>query len=951
MQAGNWLEQKLGRWGGYVANHRRTVLGAAFLVTLISLPLAWRAVTHLDVNLFNQASDSLKRFKLMREFTEDFGGDLLAAVVTIPDNPTPRQVQELKAFGMLLAEELSKAGVSEEEQARLPAAMRAELRQRAAALAASNTDEPVMTAGAESAPPWLRLVECRTGQGIEQALKRIARQQPHVVLSPDDVAAFQRLFDPAALDQTMDRIAREIVALPPNSAEKLRLQTDPLGLGELAQSALAKRTQGRRQALSATDPDGFFLSPDQTTLVVLGRAALPCEKLDFSRALMFAAQRAENRALLAFRKTGPELSTALKGDVFAELAEAAQPGGLTVGFTGMSAVAVENELSLKYDLLGNTATSFVGVLLLFLIVFRKIRLAWDVTWTTVVVIVWTLAFAGVSRGSISVLGGAFTCILLGTGTDYAIHLHNSFHLFRHGENQSLEDALRNTLLRCGPGIITASLTTSLAFFGIGFTRFNGLAEFGLLAGVSIVLGCVMMLTVFPALLCRESARETTQGMGFGLRRWGEILSLPWVKPALLGFSALLLAGAVLFIRHSPDPGPDSVLGVRFDPELGNLRSLRIKAIPLRDRLAERFKMGLADMRVIVEAETEDMAFAGAGEVARRLKPFIDAKELTPGGSVLDYIPSAQSQAASIAALGAFDFNGAIASFKAAAQKKFGGRGPAFFEPFYKRLEDFRALSAGSAKTLTLSAIMNGPLANLLAPYVKLDDAPDGSSASAKAARPRVRLASSWFPARLDMPQDWYNRVAQSLETDPPAGVKINITAARMVGLEMKDSLMRDCGWISLIVAISVAIALGAAFRSLTKSFLAVIPLLYAYAALLAGVTLSDYMHWGFSLNFINLIMFPLLLGSGIDVGIYMVIEALSSRRPPLTELMADTGRSVLCCTLTTLVGFGSFFWSSYTGLISLGAAAIFGYIGALFGALVVLPALLGLLMRKNEAAS
>jgi predicted RND superfamily exporter protein len=54
-------------------------------------------------------------------------------------------------------------------------------------------------------------------------------------------------------------------------------------------------------------------------------------------------------------------------------------------------------------------------------------------------------------------------------------------------------------------------------------------------------------------------------------------------------------------------------------------------------------------------------------------------------------------------------------------------------------------------------------------------------------------------------------------------------------------------------------------------------------------------------------------------------------------------------TLTTLVGFGSFFWSSYTGLISLGAAAIFGYIGALFGALVVLPALLGLLMRKNEA--
>jgi uncharacterized protein len=207
------------------------------------------------------------------------------------------------------------------------------------------------------------------------------------------------------------------------------------------------------------------------------------------------------------------------------------------------------------------------------------------------------------------------------------------------------------------------------------------------------------------------------------------------------------------------------------------------------------------------------------------------------------------------------------------------------------------------------------------------------------------LASSWFPARLDMPQEWYNRIAAALESDPPASATINVTAARMVGLEMKDSLMRDCSWISLIVAICVALALATAFRSVTKSFLAIIPLLYAYAALLAGVTLSDYMNWGFSLNFVNLIMFPLLLGSGIDVGIYMVYEALSSRRPTVTELMADTGRSVLCCTLTTLVGFGSFFWSSYTGLISLGAAAIFGYVGALFGALVVLPALLGMVMR------
>src|SRR5260370_41468017 len=90
-------------------------------------------------------------------------------------------------------------------------------------------------------------------------------------------------------------------------------------------------------------------------------------------------------------------------------------------------------------------------------------------------------------------------------------------------------------------------------------------------------------------------------------------------------------------------------------------------------------------------------------------------------------------------------------------------------------------------------------------------------------------------------------------------------------------------------------------------------------------------------------MFPLLLGSAIDYGVYLVFEADSPRRPNLRELMSHTGRSVLYCMGTTLIGFGSFVTSSYTGLISMGVASLFGYAGAIFGALVVLPALVGVL--------
>jgi predicted exporter len=926
-----WLERLLGDWGASVPRRRGVILWITLAVTLISIPLAVRALTHLDVNLFNQASDKLQRFRLARELSEDFGGDTLAAVLSIPDQPSAQQVQELKAFADLLAAELSAVGTHPDDHAALPEAL-----------------QPDLPAGT----PWLKQVECRTGQGIEQALRKMVRDRPYVVLRPEDAAALKKLFEPDALAAAMERIEKTVADLPPNSLEKLRLQEDPLGLAAMANDALRQRMAERGRALGGSDSDGFFLSPDHTTLVVLARAALPATKLDFCRALMDAVQRAENRAVNAFRATKPALTTALKGGTYSDLAAGETPGTLSVGFTGMPAVSVENEMSLRYDLIGNTATSFVGVLLLFLIVFRQVILAWDVTWTTAAVIVWTLAVAGATRGSVSILGGAFTCILLGTGTDYAIHLHSAYHTYHYVQGMSPEESLRLTLSRCGPGILMAALTTALAFFGIAFTSFVGLAEFGLLAGTAVVFGCAAMLLVFPALLCRPPTifarlgrwgreEDAPEPLGLGLPQFGRVLESRAAKVACVMVGVAALAAGLLFIKFGPDPGPDTVAGVRFDADLGNLRSLRIKAIPLRNRLAERFGLGLADVRVVVAAADEDRAYAGQEAVAQRLRPFSQRGELSPGGSILDFVPSPEQQQATIAALKSFDFEAATDAFKSAAKARFGDRGLVFFKPFLKQLHDYGLLTR-EPTPLRLATVVTSPLGSLLAPFVKLEPG---------AADPagRVRLASSWFPTRLDMPPGWYWVLARSLEAEPPPGVTIKATAARMVGFEMKRSLLRDCGVISLIVGLCVALSLATAFRCLSTSLVSIIPLLFAFVSLLAGVALAQWLHLDFSLNFVNLIMFPLLLGSSIDVGIYMVYEARSTRRPRISELMGDTGRSVLCCALTTLVGFGAFFWSSYTGLISLGIAAFFGYTGALFGALVVLPGILGLWYEREAA--
>ncbi|MBI3828945.1 MAG: hypothetical protein HY291_05485 [Planctomycetes bacterium] len=126
--------------------HRRRVLAVTLLLTLACLPFAYQAVRHLDANLFNQVSGSLQRFRVLRELSEEFGGDLLAGVASIPENPTPAQVEELKRFGDLLAAELEKAGLAPSDTENLSDELKKRL---------------------PEGKPWLVQVECRTGKGME----------------------------------------------------------------------------------------------------------------------------------------------------------------------------------------------------------------------------------------------------------------------------------------------------------------------------------------------------------------------------------------------------------------------------------------------------------------------------------------------------------------------------------------------------------------------------------------------------------------------------------------------------------------------------------------------------------------------------------------------------------------------------------------------------------------
>jgi hypothetical protein len=309
--------------------------------------------------------------------------------------------------------------------------------------------------------------------------------------------------------------------------------------------------------------------------------------------------------------------------------------------------------------------------------------------------------------------------------------------------------------------------------------------------------------------------------------------------------------------------------------------------------------------------------------------------------MLELAPGLGRQEPVLAAFRALDLEGCAQAFLKAAQGEFGGGAERAFRPFLERLHEFAA-KARQARPVTLAELLDGPLGTLASLYARVDESGAGR---------RVRLVSYYFPARPDFSAEWYAGLAHRLEDQPLAGSAVRVTAARMVGLELKDSLIHDLEWISGVVGILVLVMTYVAVRSVSRALLAALPLAFSFLFVLAGVGLAERAGWNFSLNFVNLMIFPILLGSAIDYGIYMVMDVFSARRPALPQWVALTGRSVVLCALTTLGGFGSMIWGRNTGMISFGWAAILGYSGALFAALIVLPLLLGCLGVGTEAAA
>ena len=198
---------------------------------------------------------------------------------------------------------------------------------------------------------------------------------------------------------------KRLLMTPFGIAAKEMVYVDPLSLRDLLRPDALSRS-GKRSARAL---EGYFKAREGGTyFLFLKPKGLP-QDVEFSKKLMAETRRLEKISLSEFRNQFGYL-----------------PEKIKISFTGGYPIAVNDEAATKKDMKITLLTSFLGVMILFGLSFRTFNILFYVGLPLALSILWTLGFASLAFHHLNILTCIFSCVLIGLGIDFAIHIVNRY---------------------------------------------------------------------------------------------------------------------------------------------------------------------------------------------------------------------------------------------------------------------------------------------------------------------------------------------------------------------------------------------------------------------------------------------------------------------------------------------------------------------------------------------
>ena len=735
--------------------------------------------------------------------------------------------------------------------------------------------------------------------------------------------------------------------------EKLRAMLDQLGRAQPVLSIFAKdpslrglaefmRLVGLGATAGAVTPE-LTQTLEQLAATTAARAEGRPATMHWDTLFDFGPASARTRALVLTKPVVSESSlkgaqpalTQLRSEIAAVQAD--HPD-IRVRITGLPAL-LQQELNDAFSgALYASGLSFILVTLsLFLL--RSWRLVLALVVTLIIGSIWTTGLAAVSVGRLNLISIAFLVLFFGLGVDFGTHLGLRY-LEETRAGASFHQAITRALVGEGPSITLGALCASIGFLSFVPTAYVGLAEFGIISAIGMVIAVIVTFTLQPALMAVMPPRPKAEmGIRFGL---GNLIR-GHHRAILVATTVVTIAAAVAASQVRVDVNPlnlqnpaaeavqtyrDLAKDSETTPYALNVLAPYIGAgRELASRLAKI--EGVAGTRTVESfvPVNQPPKLELIRNAARRLAPVFQIQVREPQLSneeLTKAFTDLRTRAAELASAGQQNaqFSEAARRLAAALDRFAEARGVA-----PSALRDLDQALTGSMPALV--QMLKASLS--VADEVSISDLPQNIRRDWVAPDGRVRIQI--LPAGGIVATEQLEAFARNVQAAAPeaTGLPINIS-------EAGAAVTRAFATAITITAIAIALLILLLRRRLSDVFLVLAPLALASLWTVAGAAVI-----GMPFNFANVIVIPLLIGLGVASSIHIVDRA---RQMPVlagdnTEhdfLDSSTPLAVFIAQLNTAAAFATLAISDHRGLYSMGVLLGMAILFVLIASLVVLPA-------------
>jgi predicted RND superfamily exporter protein len=592
--------------------------------------------------------------------------------------------------------------------------------------------------------------------------------------------------------------------------------------------------------------------------------------------------------------------------IFGELPTVRENPQLTLHFTGNLVTSVEESQAVVRDL---AHVGSLGVLLIGAVVFLfflRLRVLVLLLATLAAGCTWSFAAAYLAVGYLNSATGFLVSIIAGNGINFGIVLMARYLEARLRDRMDVGAALRVARNRTAAATLGAAFCAMVAYGSLAFSDFRGFRQFGMIAGLGMLLCWIASYSVLPSLIALSERaaplRDDPRSLPNRLRA---LYGRPFAFAASRFPLGLVVIGLVtaalstgLAMRYlAADPLEYDMTKIRndaADPTSARQLARRV------EKVVGRFSR---DARALV-TDRLDQVEPLVAELRRR-------RDASPGRmpfqqvvSVYDLLPEHQQQKIAII--------GEVADRLRRARK--------------------------------LGAIPDTDWAKIepeIPPAVRpigIADLPRDIAwrfEEADSSRGRIVYLIPTEGRSLNDGHYLMEWADSFREVTLPNGEVVLGSGDPVIVADLLRAVREGAPRTLAAAVLMTLFVISVAFGGRRSGWLACASLVLGMLWLLAFFAVT-----GTRINFLNFVAIPITVGVGADYAVNVMKRYELEGHARLHRVLVETGGSLVLCSLTTLLGYASLTFSINGAVRSFGIAAAVGELAMMVAALLVLPAIL-----------